>query len=94
MPNLRACRVTLRDAESVSHTVEVSAESLFEAAALALHELRRDGRLASVTPDASLGITIASPAVLHTVAVRTVERWLRDLPRSPRETLRKARLHG
>ena len=32
--NLRACFVTIRDLNNVEHTVEVSADSLYEAVAL------------------------------------------------------------
>ena len=90
MPNLRTCRVDLRDAEGITHTVEVTAESLYEAAALVLRELRNEPWVASLAPNATVDITVAAPAVQHTLAVRTVERWLREPARSPEEKLRKA----
>ena len=37
MPNQRKCIVTLRDHEGVEHAAELVAESLYEAAALAIH---------------------------------------------------------
>lgn len=39
---LRSCRVTVQDLEGVTHTVEVTAESLYEAIAQGLAALRRN----------------------------------------------------
>lgn len=86
--------MTLRDVDGVAHTVEVSADSLFEAAALALRELRREPWVAALPASAALDITVTPPAVQHSLPVRAVERWLRQPARSPEEKLRKARLAG
>jgi hypothetical protein len=40
VPELRPCRVSFQDASDISHSVEVTAESLFEAAALAIEAFR------------------------------------------------------
>jgi hypothetical protein len=86
--------VTLTDVEGISHTVEVSAESLYEAAALALRELRQEPWVAALPPHARFDISVTAPAIHHTVALRAVEQWLREPARSPEEKLRKARLAG
>jgi hypothetical protein len=39
---LQCCRVTFTDKQGIEHQVEVQAESVFEAAALALRSFRRD----------------------------------------------------
>ena len=39
--SVRSCRVTIQDVEGVAHTVEVTAESLYEAVAQGLAALRR-----------------------------------------------------
>ena len=44
----RSCRVTIQDMDGVSHTVEVSASSLFEAVAQGLAALRTDDWVAGI----------------------------------------------
>jgi hypothetical protein len=43
--NVRPCRVSFTDTEGITHTAEVSAASLFEAAALGVAEFRRCGMM-------------------------------------------------
>ncbi len=40
VPELRTCRVSFQDVQGVAHSVEVTAQSLFEAAVLALKAFR------------------------------------------------------
>ncbi len=40
VPELRTCRVSFQDAEGIAHSVEVTAQSLFEAAVLAIKAFR------------------------------------------------------
>jgi hypothetical protein len=40
VPELRTCRVSFQDAEGIAHSVEVTAQSTFEAAALAIKAFR------------------------------------------------------
>jgi hypothetical protein len=40
VPELRTCRVSFQDAAGIAHSVEVTAQSLFEAAALAIKAFR------------------------------------------------------
>jgi hypothetical protein len=45
---VRSCRVTIRDLDGVSHTVEVTAGSLYEAIAQGLATLRRNEWVAGI----------------------------------------------
>jgi hypothetical protein len=45
---VRACRVTVHDTDGVSHTVEVSAETLYEAVALGIAAIRTDEWVAGI----------------------------------------------
>ena len=90
--SLRFCRVSLRDAEGITHTVSVHAETLFEAAAGALAIFREQGWAGeALTGNAVLNVEVQAPAVAHAVPLKAVERWLRSPSASPREVAMKRR---
>jgi hypothetical protein len=70
---LRSCSVSFDDGTGVRHTVQVTAETLFEAAALALRSSRRTGQH-RVPPRTE--IAAQATVVNHSVTVRRVPDWL------------------
>lgn len=92
MPYQR-CTVSFTDGTGITHTVEVSAASLFEAAALAVAEFRRcefaDAALGTAT---SLAITVHAPATTHTLRMSRLEAWLESGGKTPSEQALKVRL--
>ncbi len=72
----RLCNVSLTDPDGVRHTVEVSAESLMEAAALGLAALKRENRIHGPGRAARLDVTVLAPVVKHSVSVERVMKWL------------------
>jgi hypothetical protein len=89
----RACIVSFTDSSAITHRVEVSAESLYEAAALALAEFRRCGFTAAIPgPSTRLAIEIKEPATTHEVPIRKLRDWMESSARSPRERIIKDRL--
>jgi hypothetical protein len=82
--------VTATDPEGVEHSVEVSAESLYEAVALAICALRQDDW--SPPPGLRLRVSVCQPVVEHTVEMRRFQAWLNGAARSPRERIVKERL--
>ena len=89
---VQTCSVTFIDPRGVRHTVDVLAESLFEAAALGLAALKKDGWTDQVGPATKLEVEVRAPAVKHAVSVLQVERWLQGATTSPNERVRKDRL--
>jgi hypothetical protein len=77
--------------EGVTHSVDVSASSLYEAAVLGLKAFEQTGW--ADHPVGSMEIVVKSPAVKHRVAVAQVMNWLRSAGR-PKETAQKARLRA
>jgi hypothetical protein len=75
---LRTCKVTWVDAESIEHTVQVTAQTLYEAVAQALRVFRehdwcdRDLRGSA----ASAVVKIAKPEIEHRVRIRDFASWL------------------
>ena len=88
---VRACTVSFTDAGGVTHSVDVEAESLFEAAATGLARLKKDGWVEQVSSGARLEIAVREPSTRHVVSVRQLERWVNGVSRSPADTVRKAR---
>jgi hypothetical protein len=89
---VQTCSVTFIDPRGVRHTVDVLAESLFEAAALGLAALKKDGWTEPVGPATKLEVEVRSPAVKHAVSVLQIQRWLHGATSSPNERVRKDRL--
>ena len=89
MPN---CLVSYSDPEGLEHAVAVQADSLFEAAAMALRAFKAHG--CAPGPACRLRVQVTPPTVTHIVAVQKVEDWLKGGARSPREALLKKRLQG
>lgn len=87
------CELSFCDLEGISHSVEVVASSLFEAAAMALARFRRTGLSESAFgPATRLRIAARPPSETHETAVARVEAWLASGGKSPREQALKARL--
>jgi hypothetical protein len=90
---LKACTVVIHDLNDTAHSVEVTAESLYEAIAAALSTLR--GR--EWVGDLCRGLTtvtvkVRHPEVTHVVNLQEFENWLNRGCLSPAETALKMRL--
>jgi hypothetical protein len=91
MAALRSCTVSYRDSEGVTHTVDVSATSLYEAAVLGLKAFEDTGW--ADHPVGDLDVIVRSPAVRHQLPVVRVNNWLRSAG-SPRDVALKSRLRA
>jgi hypothetical protein len=89
---VRTCTVSFRSPSGIAHSVDVQAESLYEAAALGLGLLKRDGWIEGLGPATKLEIAVRQPAANHVVSVQQLERWLDSVTASPADVLRKAKL--
>ena len=89
---LRTCVVSFTDYRGARHTVEVSAETLFEAAALGLRELRACDWIEPIGPAARLEVEPREVATRHALTVAQVRRWCEATAATPDERLRKDRV--
>lgn len=90
---VRQCLVVVTDSRGCRHEVTVTAESLYEAAALALRVFNEQG----FTDDGPMGnieVNVCSPATKHQVPVHRILAWLDSPGRSPKEQVVKARFRG
>ena len=76
MPELRSFTVWYKDMEGITHTVEVTASSLYEAAVLGMKAFEQSGW--EEQPVGCMEITVTSPAVTHRLPVVQVTNWLRS----------------
>ena len=84
------CRVSLTDFEGVLHGVDVDAESLYEAVALAARSFTGAG--CPPTQGTELDIEVKAPAVTHTIKLNRVCAWVNGVARSPADKILKDRL--
>ncbi len=92
---VRSCRVTCRDAEGIEHSVDVTAESLFEAVAQAWRifgesEWNADGG----RPPSVFVVRVKHPEIEHTVRAQDFENWFVAPAKSPTEMALKDRLRN
>ena len=69
------CTVTLVDTRGIRHVAEVSAESVFDAAALAVYAFRHSRFVEDVGPATRLDVEVSGPITRHTVTVARLRRW-------------------
>jgi hypothetical protein len=86
---MATCFVSYLDTSGIRHSVEVQADSLYEAAVLAL----RVFKLHDVEPGdmRSLEIEVRS-SVTHSLTVKRIKEWLNGGARTPKEAVAKEKL--
>jgi hypothetical protein len=72
--------------------VEVTAESLYEAAGLGLNVLSKEGWADQIAPGTELQVEVREPATTHTVTVAQLRRWCDGVAVSPDEVLKRKRV--
>ena len=86
----RDCNVAMTDLQGVRRSVRVTAETLFEAAALAVYAFRKDGFTEFVSN--VFEVEVREPVVKHQVSVGQLKKWLNGEVADPRERARRNRL--
>ena len=89
----RICTVSFADPEGISHAVDVTAATLYEAAVLAVAEFRRVGLFdVHIGPGTRLRVAVKQPEAVHELQFGKLQEWLDGGARSPNEQVTKARL--
>jgi len=92
VPTARICIVSFTDSEGIRHSVEITATTLYEAAALAINEFRRCGFTSNAPgPATRLTVAVKTPATSHEVQWGKIEAWLQSAGK-PNEQGMKGRL--
>ena len=88
----RQCRVSFTDARGIKHSVDVTADSLFEAVVRGVIVLRSGDWNDPPGRAALLEVEVSNPTVKHSVSLEHVARWLNGASSSPRESMKKIAL--
>lgn len=89
---LRACIVTVKGERGVQHSVEVTAETLYEAAAAGVSLLRQEDWADGIGPGTQLEVRVKSPETTHLVTVSQITRWCDGVAVSPDEVLKRRKV--
>ena len=90
---LRTCTVAVEDVQGVGHSVDVTAEALYEAIATALAALQKDNWVGEIGQGfATVTVLVQQPPVKHEVKMKDFLSWLRRQGRSPAEVMLKQKL--
>jgi len=83
----------VRDLRDVDHSVEVSAETLYEAIATALATLQQDNWVGEIGQRfTTVTVVVQQPPVKHEVKMKDFISWLGRQGRSPAEVTLKQKL--
>jgi hypothetical protein len=92
---VRSCKVSVQDMEGVSHTVEVTAATLYEAVALGIAAIRGDEWVTDIPQGLNtVRVRVTSVAVEHEVRLMDFTKWLDGANGSPREMTERNRMRS
>ena len=92
---VRSCRVTIEDMDGVSHTVEVTAASLYEAVAQGLAAIRGNDWVAGIAQGLNaVKVSVADVRVEHEVKLVDFTKWVDRTGGSPREMSDRQRIRS
>jgi hypothetical protein len=90
---LRTCTVAVKDIRDVEHSIEVTAETLYEAIATALAAFQQDNWVGEIGEGfTTVTVLVQQPPVKHEVRMKDFLSWLRRQGRSPAEVTLKQKL--
>ena len=90
---VRSCKVTVKDMDGVSHTVDVTAATLYEAVALGMAAIRTDEWVTGIAQGLnSVKVRVTDVAVEHEVLLKDFTSWLDRTGGSPREMMERNRI--
>jgi hypothetical protein len=90
---VRSCRVTIKDLDGVKHTVEVTAETLYEAVALGLVALRGNDWVMGIAQGLnSVQVSVVDIPIEHSVKIKDFHDWLERSTGAPSEISKRSRI--
>src|ERR1700732_1413940 len=93
--SVRSCRVTIWDLDGISHTVEVTAATLYEAVAQGLAAVRENEWVAGIAQGLNVvKVSVADVRVEHEVKLMDFTKWLEKPGGSPREMSDRQRVRS
>ncbi len=87
---VRACTVSFIGHDGIRHSVNIQAETLYEAVVLAIRAFREHE--CAPGSGSQLEVEARSPSVTHSVSMAKVQDWLQSSAKSPSDKIMKDRL--
>jgi hypothetical protein len=85
---VKSCSVTISDMEGITHTVEITAATLYEAVALGLKQLQGNEWVEGIARGLdTVRVSVKSVQIEHTVTIGGFTKWLAS--RQPRRNNEK-----
>src|ERR1700757_2772274 len=92
---IRSCRVTIQDMQGITHHVEVTAATLYEAVAQGLAAIRGNEWVAGIAQGLNVvKVSVADVRVGDEVKLMEFTKWLERDGGSPRETSDRQRIRS
>jgi hypothetical protein len=88
----RSCTVSFQDVRGIRHSVDVEADSLYEAVVVGVSRFRQDPWAAQLRNVTLLDVEVREPSTKHSISLQQVERWLVSATSNPSEASKKAKL--
>jgi len=90
---VRSCRVSIKDMEGVKHTVEVTAETLYEAVALGLVAVRGNDWVTGIAQGMNtVQVSVVDVPIEHSVKLQDFQSWLERTTGAPKELSKRSRI--
>ncbi len=90
---VRSCRVTIKDIDGVSHSVETMAATLYEAVAQGLAAVRGSEWVAGIAQGSTVvKVCVGEVRVEHEVKLADFTKWLERNGGSPREMIDRQKI--
>src|SRR5258707_14526193 len=89
---IRLCVVSFADVRGIKHSVDVEAESLYEAAILGVSRFRKDPWIERIGESTVIDVEVREPATKHALSLKQIDRWLSGVTANPSEASKKAKL--
>jgi hypothetical protein len=87
------CKVSVTDIDSIEHSVQVNASSVFEAVALGLAALKKNSWAGEIPEGLNqIKVSQLNPAIEHVVPFRTFKDWIAQSGSTPAEKTARARV--
>jgi hypothetical protein len=90
----RVCKVSFRRMDGAFHSVDVEADTVYEAVLIALSSLSPRERDEGVEASTRVNVQVFEPGPRHIVAVAEVRRWLERPSEDAAELAAKRKLRG
>jgi hypothetical protein len=88
----KTCIVSFTGPSGIRHSTEVTAESVYEAAAFGVSLLRQDDWADPLALGTQIEVRVSHPATTHSVSLAQIRRWCDGVAVSPDEVLKRRKV--